>query len=133
MAKRRGRSKRPGAEFEEEVVTDPQPVEITSPVKLARPPMLRQTTGPGAPREFLLILEATVIGRGEDTDIPIEARDVSRRHAVLEKRGDEVRCTDLGSRHGTFLNGVRVHSCVLHSGDTLQLGSASFSFDERSG
>ncbi|MFH1811311.1 MAG: FHA domain-containing protein [Pseudomonadota bacterium] len=133
MTSKRRRAKRPGIEFEEEVVTDPQAVEITSPIKFQRPPLLRQVSGPGAPREFALILDSTVVGRGEDTDIPIKARDVSRRHAVFEKRGEEVRCTDLESRHGMFLNGVQVHSCTLRTGDSLQFGSATFVYEERAG
>ncbi len=52
-------------------------------------------------------------------------KGVSRRHAKITRRGNEVLVEDLGSVNGTFVNGKRLtpylpHS--LHNGDELQLG-----------
>ena len=37
---------------------------------------------------------------------------------------------DLDSRNGVYLNGVKIHSAVLHGGDNLQLGSVVLVFHE---
>ena len=53
-------------------------------------------------------------------------KGVSRRHAKIIKRGDEVLIKDTGSINGTFLNGRKLKPYfpqVLKSGDVLQLGN----------
>ena len=51
---------------------------------------------------------------------------VGRQHVKISQAGKDstdFRLTDLNSRNGTFLNGVRVVGTVaLMSGDTIQLG-----------
>ena len=52
-------------------------------------------------------------------------KGVSRRHAKITRRGNQVFITDLGSINGTFLNREMLApylSRVLKSGDELQLG-----------
>jgi len=131
MSKKKHSTRRGQNPFDE-VLTDPTEIEISQPIHLPRLQILRQVSGPGSPQIFRCIWDRMTIGRSEDVEISIEAADVSRRHAVLEKAGDEFRCTDLDSRHGVLLNGVKVHSCVLRPGDTLQIGSAAFVFEEAS-
>ena len=67
--------------------------------------------------------------RAVDVDIPIHSTDLSRRHVML-KCQSQVTLLDLESRNGVYLNGLRVHSAVLHEGDTVQLGSVVFVFHE---
>jgi len=65
------------------------------------------------------------IGRGEDADVVIEHRAVSRSHARLIAARGEVRIADLGSHNGTTVNGVAVDgSRVLASGDEIAIGDA---------
>jgi pSer/pThr/pTyr-binding forkhead associated (FHA) protein len=50
---------------------------------------------------------------------------VSREHAAIFGRGDDVMIEDLGSTNGTLLNGNRLDPYipeVLNHGDQLQLG-----------
>jgi DNA-binding NtrC family response regulator len=47
-------------------------------------------------------------GRVGEGDVPIDDAGISRRHASMELVAGGVRVTDLGSRNGTFVNGVRV-------------------------
>ena len=80
----------------------------------------------GAARGARLRLDGTrlVIGRDEQCDLvlPADAK-VSRQHAALERRAEgEVVLRDLGSRNGTFVNGERVESAVLHGHEQIQLG-----------
>jgi len=52
-------------------------------------------------------------------------KGISRRHAQITRRGNEVFIEDLGSINGTFLNGKKLMPYspqVLKSGDELQLG-----------
>ena len=51
---------------------------------------------------------------------------VSRLHAVLSIRTDQVSITDLGSANGTWLNGVRLPPHTAHTlknGDLISLGT----------
>jgi hypothetical protein len=67
------------------------------------------------------------IGRGEDADIAItDDPQVSRKHALLERVGDEWTLVDDGlSRNGSFVNGTRVHGRHrLCDGDRIVLGES---------
>jgi transcriptional regulator with PAS, ATPase and Fis domain len=46
---------------------------------------------------------------------------LSRRHAVMERRGGRVWISDLQSRNGTFVNGNRVERTELKDGDVIRL------------
>ncbi len=57
-------------------------------------------------------LRKIVIGRGSDCDLSLPERleftYVSRHHCVITVAGSDVRVRDLGSRNGTFLNGMQI-------------------------
>ncbi|TMQ10563.1 MAG: FHA domain-containing protein [Deltaproteobacteria bacterium] len=66
-----------------------------------------------------------VIGRGPDAGLAIDDPLVSRAHALLLAVPDGLRLSDLGSRHGTLLNGERlVEPRLLGSGDVIAVGNA---------
>jgi phosphoserine phosphatase RsbU/P len=65
------------------------------------------------------------LGRSGDCDLCIPNAQVSRQHAVIEEHEDGIYVRDLGSRHGTQHNGVRVTSARLRFGDRITLGSGS--------
>ena len=76
-----------------------------------------------------LVAGENVIGRDPGCAVWIDARGVSRRHAVVavDARGATVR--DLGSTNGTFVGGHRVGGThALSDGDTLVLGGESLTF-----
>jgi sigma-B regulation protein RsbU (phosphoserine phosphatase) len=75
--------------------------------------------------QHTVALEApsTSIGRSPGQDIVLRDQCVSRQHAVIAHKDDCYSVVDCNSRHGTFLNGVRIERAVLKSGDLLQLGS----------
>jgi hypothetical protein len=71
------------------------------------------------------IATKTTVGRNHEGELVVLASSVSREHAEL-KRGDDTRwhVRDLGSRNGTFVDGVRVngrtaleHRALLKIGD----------------
>ena len=107
----------------------------------------RQHSGPGNRQELILLVRgmverltinkdvAIVLGRADsvkryypEIDLtPYGALDrgVSREHARLEVKGDQLIITDLGSTNGTFLAGERLEPhepTVIDGGDELLLG-----------
>lgn len=74
------------------------------------------------PRRWALAAAVTTIGRAEDSDIRLEGREVSRRHAQIRHDGAQYLLVDLGSKNGTLVNGVRVdRATVLRDGDELRI------------
>jgi serine phosphatase RsbU (regulator of sigma subunit) len=65
------------------------------------------------------------IGRHPDQDLVLTDNFVSRRHAVLRQTASGCEIEDLGSSHGTYLNGARIRTALLRPGDVLQFGSPS--------
>jgi two-component system, NtrC family, response regulator AtoC len=65
-----------------------------------------------------------VLGRGEDCDIQILHKSVSRRHAVL-RAGPPTILEDLGSSNGTRIDGVHMTGpCPLSPGQVAEVGAA---------
>ena len=60
--------------------------------------------GSDAGQTFILGEEPILVGR-EEGGVRITDDRVSRRHARLERRGESVIITDLGSSNGTLVNG----------------------------
>lgn len=72
---------------------------------------------------FLLERDVITIGRMVDQDLVLPESYVSRRHALIERAGNEYEVVDCNSTHGTYVNGVRVERSKLQRGDLLQFGS----------
>jgi DNA-binding winged helix-turn-helix (wHTH) protein len=76
--------------------------------------------------EFIVSSEL-VLGREPGLPGSIDDASVSRRHAHLGWNGADVVLTDLASKNGTFVNGVRVSGPVsLVNGDEVRLGLVTF-------
>ncbi len=66
---------------------------------------------------------AMKIGRRADNDIVLSERCVSGYHAEFRRCEDgHYEIVDLNSYNGTFVNGKRVQSCRIKSGDVLEFG-----------
>lgn len=63
------------------------------------------------------------LGRKEQCSLVLTHPQVSREHAVIEMEGGNYVLSDQNSRHGTFVNGVRVAKRILRPGDSIMLGS----------
>ena len=63
------------------------------------------------------------VGRKVDKDLVIADPRVSRDHAQIMQVGVEFFLEDLGSKHGTFINGERIQRQKLERGDRLEFGA----------
>ncbi len=75
-----------------------------------------------ADRPVPLTKPVVTIGRDPGNDVVVHHPAVSRRHAQLERRGNDYWITDLGSTNGTSVNGQRVQSQVLRDGNIIRFG-----------
>lgn len=66
------------------------------------------------------------VGRAIDSDIVMNDRSVSRRHARLTVNGTLLTVTDLGSRNGTFVDDCQVQSSPVRIGQALRFGHAPY-------
>ena len=76
--------------------------------------------------ELEFTLDRTLVGREASCDVVVEDRSVSRKHAVIEHRGEGWTVVDQGSANGTFVNGQKVAEAELHDGHELRLGMVTF-------
>jgi ABC-type multidrug transport system ATPase subunit len=74
--------------------------------------------------------EGAAVGRADDNDLVVPGERVSRHHARIEERGGACWILDLGSRHGTTVNGVPVRGGPrrLASGDAIEVGGELIRF-----
>ena len=122
---------------------DAQGIELSGPgmtqelqVAQSHSPADTQPTPPVAPvgwlydgqREVPLRMSRLSIGRALDNDLILEQPGVSRHHAEIEMRHNRYILRDLGSRHGTQVNGQRVQESVLRDGDVITMGGQRLVF-----
>lgn len=80
-------------------------------------------------QRFVIDQPEVVIGRDPQSNIVLSDHGVSRRHARIFQTETDFVIEDLGSSNGTYVDGVPVVSCVLHGGDSVQVGHTLFLFD----
>lgn len=98
-------------------------------VGASRAPTLTCLTGLDTGRTFVLSEAKTELGRGENVDLRIRDRAVSRHHARIIRDGAQFAVRDLGSPNGVFVNGHRVRrSTRLFDGDVIELGQTILRF-----
>ncbi len=91
-------------------------------------PRLLAVAGPLRDATFFLGSDDVRIGRDPSNLISISDPALSRRHCVLSGRGGSYTLRDLGSRNGTYLNGVAIRENPLRHGDQIAVGNSIFVF-----
>lgn len=71
---------------------------------------------------FELREQVTTLGREAGNTIQLHDTEVSRRHAEIRLNGLSCVLTDTSSSNGTFVNGKRIETHELRSGDNVQFG-----------
>jgi ABC transport system ATP-binding/permease protein len=88
----------------------------------ARPEILRT--------EFISFSgERLRIGRDSENDVVLDDPNVSRMHAEVVRRGDNIELHDLMSRNGTRVDGQLTRRAVLQPGSEIGIGPYSLIFD----
>lgn len=83
---------------------------------------------------FEIEKDVTLLGRSPDNDIVLRDSSVSRRHAQILRRGDRFLIQDLGSRNGTWINGLPCTSgseYELKQNLAVAVGNATLSLGEK--
>ncbi len=97
--------------------------------------MARLILRPGKPDEQVFELGDGVvtIGRTKNNDVYVLHKSLSRTHARLTIDGEVAVLEDLGSKNGTFVDGVRIDRRELRGGHYIKCGDVVFSYAPRSG
>ncbi len=77
----------------------------------------------GEQRTIRLDRSPFTIGRKTDKDLVIADPRVSRDHAEIQVQGDEFVLVDVGSKHGTYVNGAKVERQKLQVNDLVEFGA----------
>jgi FHA domain len=94
----------------------------------ARPAWL-EVRSPGLPNhQFDLGFGTTLMGRGSACPLVIADPMVSREHAEIRYEAGTFTLTDLGSSHGTFVNGQQVKRAALTDGAIIRVGHSELIF-----
>ena len=84
---------------------------------------LTVTSGPDQGQSFRVEAGSrTLLGQGPVCELRVTDAAVSRRHLSLDVDELGLHLVDLGSKNGTWVNGVRVLDAVLVGGETVTLG-----------
>lgn len=67
-----------------------------------------------------------LVGRSSECDIKLASSHLSRQHARLYVRNNQLYVKDLDSANGTFLNGSRITEARLKRGDELRFDNLRF-------
>ena len=91
-------------------------------------PRLVGIAGPLSETVVALEQREVTIGRGATNQVSIADPVLSRQHCVITRDNDQFLIRDLGSRHGTVVNGVPISKQLLQHGDQISLGGSVFAF-----
>ena len=69
-----------------------------------------------------------IVGRAPHCQIYIESPAVAENHCLIEKHGDGVYITDMGSSTGTLVNGKRIQRSALQHEDIITVGTYTITY-----
>jgi len=118
----------PGLDEDDATFIFDEPVS-TTPALL--PPQLVCTSGPHAGQVFT-VTDHMTIGRATTNDIAlVQDKEISRRHSIISKDGDQYVIQDQNSLNGTFVNDVAaIGPRPLQNGDIILVGVSYFQFQQ---
>ncbi len=70
-----------------------------------------------------------VVGRGDECDLVLHGKGVSRRHAEIVLQSGHFVVNDLNSLNGIKVNGYKVARVILEENDVLKFGEVSLTFE----
>jgi pSer/pThr/pTyr-binding forkhead associated (FHA) protein len=100
--------------------------------QVAGPPLIVVEGGGGLRAGAAFAVNGSMtIGRSPQTDVQIDDRFASARHARVIERDGLYYLEDMGSTNGTYLNGRRVGALeLLRSEDRFRIGDTEFRYQQ---
>ncbi len=89
-------------------------------------------SGPLKGKRLAIRQGPVVIGRDPDCHIAVADDEISRKHAVIERRDNAFHIRDLGSLNGILVNDRNCREARLNHGDTLEIGRTRIQFQQMS-
>lgn len=83
----------------------------------------------GTERKLEFGAKPIVVGRLNESDVPVRDPFISRVHCGFSFANDKFNVKDLGSTNGTYRNGSRVFESNLATGDKIQIGNTTLVFE----
>jgi hypothetical protein len=74
----------------------------------------------------IALKQRLVVGRAADFDIVIDDAQIAPHHATVENIDETLCLRDMGSGAGALVNGLRLTTAVLHTGDQIAFGRDQF-------
>ncbi len=92
--------------------------------------LLRVVAGADSGKSIRVTTESVVVGSGTTVDFVLTDGGVSRRHLEIVPVLHGLRVSDLASKNGTYLLGVRIDSAVVAVGTEIKLGATTLRIDD---
>ncbi len=70
----------------------------------------------------VFLAQNAVFGRNDTSDFVIEDVKMSGKHCRMLLREDRLEIFDIGSKNGTYLNGIRIDQSEIFIGDEIRIG-----------
>ena len=120
------------ADAPEEMTSRPEITEPEAPELPELPPLrkdmrysLAVIAGSQAGNVFPINEPRVFLGRGSAMDVQVKDSEVSRKHAMLEVRGNEVVIVDLGATNGIWVGGERAEEVKIENHGEFTIGSTT--------
>jgi hypothetical protein len=81
-------------------------------------------------RHELSVDHMILVGRSRSCDVTLNDEKISARHCRLYYRNRRLEITDLQSKNGTYLNGIRIDRSEIFIGDQIRIGESLVSLEE---
>jgi hypothetical protein len=95
-----------------------------------QPVRLRMQLGPTIGQVYTMLGNTLTLGRAQDNDVVLDDPQVSRHHARVIRRGDQIIVEDLGSTNGTLVNQRRITGQhILQPTETIAVGGSVFTVE----
>ena len=93
-------------------------------MQFRQPPKLILNEPSGTRREVVIQKTPFTIGRDAESDLHLRDNRISRQHAIISAENGRYVIRDCDSKHGTYVNDVRVEQAELHNNDRIEFGVA---------
>ncbi len=74
---------------------------------------------------------AIAIGRSSKAEVQLDDEKISGRHCRFFLKRDRLELTDIDSKNGTYLNGIRIEQSEVFIGDEVKIGDTVISLEEK--